>query len=267
MRFEVLGDGPPEVAVVGGLHGDEPCGRAAVEHFLDDPPEVARPVAFVVANEEALAAGRRFLDEDLNRAFPGSHDAETHEGRLAARIAEAIGDCETLSLHSTQSFGEPFAIVNHIDDFVRDVAPRLPITALVDAGSFDVGRLFESVPRTIEIECGFQGTAEAAANAIEVTEAFLVATGVLPATAAPEGDRWPTADLEVFRLEDRVPKRAAETYEVYVANFERVPAGEAFAATDGEPVHAEDDFYPVLMSAEGYEELFGYMASFAGTLP
>ena len=73
--------------------------------------------------------------------------------------------------------------------------------------------------------------------------------------------------LEVFRLEDRVPKRAADSHEVYVANFERVPAGEAFAATDGEPVHAEEDFYPVLMSANGYEELFGYTASFAGTLP
>lgn len=267
MRIEVLGDGPPEVAVIGGIHGDEPCGRDAVEHVLADPPDVQRPVALVIANEEALAAGVRYLDEDLNRAFPGDHEAETHEGRLAARLRDELGQCETLSLHSTQSFGEPFAIVNTMDDFVRHVAPQLPITAVVDASDFDAGRLFEAVLQTIEVECGFQGTAAAAANAVEVTRAFLVATGVLPDDAIPEAERWPRTDIDVFRLEDRVPKRAAETHDVYVANFDKVPAGTAFAAADGEPVHAADDFYPVLMSAEGYEELFGYTASFAGTLP
>ena len=267
MRIEVLGDDEPEVAVVGGIHGDEPCGQRAVEHFLDDPPAVERPVAFVLANEEALEAGVRFLDEDLNRAFPGDHDADTHEGRLAARLADAIRDCTTLSLHSTQSFGEPFGIVNGIDDFAREVAPTLPIAALVDAAGFDAGRLFHAVPRTIEIECGFQGTAEAAANGVEVTEEFLDATGVLPGSWTPSSDLPEPGSLDVFRLEDRVPKRPGSSYDLHVANFELVASGEPFAATDGQPVHAEADFYPVLMSAEGYEELFGFTASFAGTLP
>ncbi len=267
MHIEVLGDGPPEVAVIGGIHGDEPCGVSAVEHVLDDPPDVQRPVALVVANEEALAAGVRYLDEDLNRAFPGSPDADTHEGRLAHRIAGEVGDCETLSLHSTQSFGEPFTIVSGLDDFTRRIAQQLPVVALVDAGEFDGGRLFEAITTTIEVECGFQGTAQAAANAIDLTRAFLVATGVLPDAALAEAATRPSGDLEVFLLEDRVPKRAAASHEVYVANFERVPKGEAFAAADGEPVHAEDEFYPVLMSADGYEELYGYTASFAGTLP
>jgi predicted deacylase len=267
MRLEVLGDGDPEVAVVGGIHGDEPCGRDAVERFLDDPPAVDRPVAFVVANEEALAANSRFVDEDLNRAFPGDRDAATHEGRLAARLGEALSDCTTLSLHSTRSFGEPFGIVSGVDDFAREIAPRLPLVALVDTGDFDRGRIFEAVPRTIEIECGFQGTAEAAANGIEVTRAFLVATGVLPPTAAAAGESDEDRRIDVFRLEDSVPKRAADRYEVSVTNFDLVAAGEPFAATDGEQVLAEEDFYPVLMSADGYEELFGYTASFAGTLP
>lgn len=31
-----LGDGEPEIAVVGGIHGDEPCGVNAVETLLDE---------------------------------------------------------------------------------------------------------------------------------------------------------------------------------------------------------------------------------------
>lgn len=267
MRCEVLGDGPPEVAVVGGIHGDEPCGPDAIERILADPPAVERPVAFVIANEEAIAAGTRFVDADLNRAFPGDPDADSHEGRLAARIGDRLGPCSTLSMHSTQSFGNPFGIVNGVGDFAREIAPQLPLVALVDAGDFDAGRLFEAVPRTIEVECGFQQSQAAAENALDVTWAFLRATGVI----ATEPDREPFArangTLEVFRLEERVPKRTADTYEVHVTNFDRVAAGEAFAATDGEPVHADAEFYPVLMSSEGYEELFGYTASFAGTLP
>jgi succinylglutamate desuccinylase len=74
MRIEQFGEGDPEVAVVGGIHGDEPCGVRAIERLLENPPSVRRPVALVVANERALAAGTRRVDEDLNRAFPGDPD-------------------------------------------------------------------------------------------------------------------------------------------------------------------------------------------------
>jgi len=70
MRVETLGEGEPEVAVVGGIHGDEPCGPRAIEAFLRDPPPVERPVEFIVANEEALARNLRYVEEDLNRAIP-----------------------------------------------------------------------------------------------------------------------------------------------------------------------------------------------------
>ena len=52
MRVETLGEGDPEVAVVGGIHGDEPCGSAAVEAVLEANIEVARPVKLIIANEE-----------------------------------------------------------------------------------------------------------------------------------------------------------------------------------------------------------------------
>lgn len=262
MRVERLGDGEPEVVVIGGIHGDEPCGVRAVDQLAADDPDVERPTAVVVANEAALDAGERYVDEDLNRAFPGDPDGETHESRLAARISERFGGCTALSMHSTQSYRGSFAIVDGVGEFARHACPHLSVDTVVDAGTHTDGRLFEAVPRTIEVECGYQGSETATANAVRIAREFLGAVGALPAAERP-----PTEGLPVFRLRAPVPKEAATEYELFASNFEEVAAGTAFAAVDGVDVVADEAFYPVLMSAEGYEHLFGYAADRVDTLP
>lgn len=262
MRIEQRGEGEPEVAIVGGVHGDEPCGPAAIERTLAADYTYERPVVFVVANEPAIEAEVRYLDTDLNRSFPGDPDADSRETRLAAELADVVGDCETLSLHSTQSYERAFAIVKAVDDFARGVCPQLSVDAVVDAGAFDRGRLFTVAPRTIEVECGFQGSAQAADNATQLVFEFLAATGAIDA----DPGTTPT-ELPLYRLDRSISKDSAPEYEVPASNFERVEAGEAFAIAGDEAVEAAEPFYPVLMSAYGYDELFGFAASYEGTLP
>ncbi len=261
MRVERLGDGDPEVAVVGGIHGDEPCGVRAVDELVADDLDVQRPVALVVANEAAIDADQRYVDSDLNRSFPGDPAAEAHEKRLAAELTELLSDCAVLSLHSTQSYDDLFAIVNGLDEYGRQICPHLSVDAVVDAGTFDRGRIFSAVSQTIEIECGHQGSEQAAQNAYRVAREFLGTTGALP-----EAARTANTDVPLYRLHRRVPKDPAPEYEVYASNFEHVPAGEAFAAMGGEDIVAEEGFYPVLMSPYGYENVFGYAAERVGLL-
>ena len=268
MRIHQLGDGVPEVAVVGGIHGDEPCGPAAVERLVAEAPVVERPVKLIVANEEALARDVRFVDEDLNRAFPGDPNAESREGRLAHDLARELEGCTTLALHSTQSFAEPFALCDTVDEVVRAVVPHLPVDVLVETDLFTRGRLIE-YPHTVEVECGLQGSDEAAENAYWLTRAFLSATGALaPPTADESAGAIHTArdEVDVFRLLEPLRKPPAEEYQVFAHNFERVEAGERFAVADGETFTADEPFYPVLLSARGYADLFGYAAEKVGTL-
>ncbi|PSP80064.1 succinylglutamate desuccinylase [Halobacteriales archaeon QS_1_68_20] len=259
MRVDQLGEGTPEVAVVAGVHGDEPCGVRAVEDLLANPPEVRRPVKFVVANEAAIDREMRYVQADLNRSFPGDADGETHEARLAAEITEELEGCATLSLHSTRSYADPFAVVSGVDDLVRRVVPALSVDAVVDAASFVEGRLFAS-GGVVEVECGLQGSDEAAENARELIGAFLAAMDALDAPVERES-------TPLFRLTRPLPKSAGDEYEVYVDNFRRVEAGETYAAADDERLVASDPFYPVLLSAYGYTDLFGYAADRIGTVP
>lgn len=258
MRVEQLGTGTPSIAVVGGIHGDEPCGVNAIERLLEERPSVHAPVTLIIANERALEAGTRYVDEDLNRAFPGDLSAHTHEGRLAARLADAVEGCVVWSMHSTQSHAKPFAIVDEVSECVQTLCPQLPISALVETGSFADGRLL-GTEETIELECGLQGTETATENAYRLTRAFLTAVGVLAGETVSHS-------LPVFRLVDKIPKEAADEYEIFVENFERVDPGTPFAAADGVVRTADEAFYPVLLSAYGYRNVFGYAATKIGAL-
>jgi predicted deacylase len=258
MRVRTFGD-DPEVAVVAAVHGDEPCGPRAVEALLQDPPAFERPVKFVVANERALDAGRRYLDDDLNRSFPGDPGAESHERRLADDMLAELDGCTTLALHSTQSHAEPFALVDRLDPAMAELCSRLPVDAVVETARYAEGRLI-AYPDVVEVECGRQWSDAAVANARRLVDDFLAATGVVAA------DPRPSVDAPVFRLVDRVPKGPATEHRVFVDNFERVSPGARFAAADDDERVAEEAFYPVLMSAEGYEDVYGYAGERVGTL-
>ena len=252
MRVVQVGEGVPEVAVVGGVHGDEPSGARAVERLVADDLAVERPVLLVIANEEALAAGRRYLDADLNRAFGDDVDEDAHEYGLARELAEVLRGCLVLSLHSTRSTDEPFAIVNRSMDRASAVCPALSVAALVRIDA-DEGRLFAIDADLVEVEAGLQGSDEAAENAYRIAREFLTAAGALPGPTLAR-------ELPLFRLGEPIPKPPTGPYRTFARNFELVETGETFAEAAGEPLVAEASFYPVLLSADGYDEVFGYRA-------
>jgi predicted deacylase len=266
MQIHQLGEGQPELAVIAGIHGDEPCGVRAVERLLAEEPAVERPVKFIIANEAALERGERLVDEDLNRAFPGDPDGDTHESQLAHELAREVQGCTVLALHSTQSYPEPIAVIDTVDEIARSLAPLLPVEVLIETDEHTDGRLIEHA-HTIEVECGLQGTDQAAENGYWLIRAFLAASNVLAPPTSDERLAAPErSDVQVFRLDGPIPKPPGREYDVVVPNFEKVEAGERFAIADGEALTADEPFYPVLLSAEGYDDIFGYAAAAVGTL-
>lgn len=262
MRVTTLGDGPPEVAVVGGIHGDEPCGVRAIERFLDedDPDAVRRPVALVVANERALDAGERYVDVDLNRVLPGDPDGDAHEERLAHDLLAEIDDCVTLGFHATVSSREPFGTLADLTPEKAEVMRALPVAHAADFTGTVEGRSVNR-PQFVNVEAGYQGSEQAAENAYECLLAFLRATDVLPGAADPT----PTGLYRVFEV---VTKEPEYDYEFLAENFERVAPGEAYAeATDADHALAADRaFWPVLMSGSGHGTLLGYKSDYEGDI-
>ncbi|WP_435346212.1 succinylglutamate desuccinylase [Haloarchaeobius sp. HRN-SO-5] len=254
MRVVTLGEGAPDVGVVVCVHGDEPCGERALDRFLADDVPVQRPVKFVVANERALEAGTRFVDEDLNRAFPGDPDADSHEARLAAALLDELAGLDVLDLHATRSTPEPFALYQRLTPGTRRVLRRAGVERAVDIGAVP-GGLTEFVDGAA-VECGFVGTDAAVDTAERVLRNYLAAAGVVDAP-------FELADPTVFEVTDTV---AGSGYEFVAENFVEVAAGEVFARRGDDARRAADPFYPVLMSTDGYEDVVGFAARRLGPL-
>jgi len=278
MYVETLGEGEPSVAVVGAIHGDEPCGARAVERLVGESPPVERPAKLIVANERALAAGERYLDADLNRSFPGDPDGDAHERRLAHDLRRAVEGCLTLGIHSTVSFDEPFGTLADLTPRTAEVMRALPIEHAADFTGLVEGRSV-NLPGFVNVEAGYQGSDRAADNAYDCAAAFLRATGVLSGTV----DRTETGLYKVF---DVIEKAADRRYRVEVENFRRVAPGDIYArarnaggdddAPSGDPgdadapaadkrrLRADREFWPVLLSADGHRRLLGYKATRVG---
>ena len=104
----------PKVLVVAGTHGNESNGVHLLERWRQAPERLARAGVAVVlstGNPAAIAAGRRYVDRDLNRAFlpalledPSHQELEVRRARelLAAWGPRGTNPCAVaLDLHST----------------------------------------------------------------------------------------------------------------------------------------------------------------------
>lgn len=248
----LFGPGEPELAVVGSVHGDEPTGVRAMFRVLEASPTFERAVKFIVANPPAAVAHRRYLDEDMNRVFPGSPDAEARERRLAAQLLAETEGCTILSIHTTHATTEPVAFVTSGHPRSLEIAARLPLDYVVNERPI-VDSAFSSAEGVVSVEAGKPEKVNATGTAVEIIRAFLRMTGAFHEPSATD------SNSEYFTTYDTVEKPAdADSCELLVENFERVEAGTTYAKVDDETLVAEEPFVPVLVSETGYDDIFGY---------
>lgn len=247
MRVEKRGKGSPEYTVVGSIHGDEPAGKNAIETVLEESLEFKKTVQFIIANEKALEKDLRFTDCDLNRVFPGDPESDEYEKRLASEIMEKVKGTKVLDLHTTHSYPQPFATFSNLNDTTREL---LRSTGVKNAVYFpDHSGTLNGQLDAVVVETGYQKTQQAEANAVGVIKNFLAAQGIIDG-------KFETSEPDIFKYYETVEG----DWEFTAENFKEVRAGESFAERNGDKLVAKEDFYPVLMSTNGYRGQLGFKA-------
>jgi succinylglutamate desuccinylase len=121
----------PTAILSGGVHGNEPAGALAAErvltHLHATDAAIRGEILAVAGNLEALSVDRRYVHQDLNRAWttekidallaadPALDDSEQREQRELLHIFEehrrtARGPVVILDLHTTSAGGPPFCL-------------------------------------------------------------------------------------------------------------------------------------------------------------
>lgn len=151
MKVTRYGYNSPVVAIIGGVHGDEPIGVQAIGFLQESLQglEIQESIKYIIANEEALRLNKRFVETDLNRSFPGNENGKLEE-KLAYALLKEISDADyVFDIHST---------VIDTDNFVitvgkNQLAQYFPLPRVVDMSGFARGvSLIENVPLGISLE-------------------------------------------------------------------------------------------------------------------
>ncbi len=214
-----------KIAIVFCLHGNEKYGAEVVA-------KLPASHSCFFANERALKENVRFIDEDMNRVFPGKVDGN-HEEKLAFELKSKLKafDC-VLDLHSSSNYCPLFGIVT--DPTIEQIrfAKRLGLKKLVVIS----GKFVKGVALIDHVKCGLSleiGPHDGHGNVEEVLELI----GNLDSNI--------DVPMEIFELEEYIVK---ESDDVILRNFCEVRKGDLIEKNR----ISEKDFVPVLVNEEAY---------------
>lgn len=257
----------PDVLIIGGIHGDEPCGTNAINYWKErlNEKKVSRSVGLLIANPVANEKETRYVETDLNREFTedsmeNSDNSMSLESQIATEIKPYITNAEAvLGLHSTKSTNQPFGLSNTTisSDIKRSLLDSSLTKAMMIPNTKSRGSLTQ-YSHVLEIECGFQQSQSATNNAIELTHEFLQSQYCLPKTS----NLW--SDCYIYEYIEEIPKTDEVT--VLSDNFSIIDSGEIYAQSANKSYTSEYSFAPVLMSETGYEEILGVKSKPKGWL-
>ena len=109
-KTKLIGQGEKIIAVVACLHGDEVVGKHMHNWLIENQDKLKCKVKLIFGNPAAHIKDTRFIDENLNRVFPGKEDGN-YEEKQAFRIMKDLEDVDMiLDIHSTTLDINPFAI-------------------------------------------------------------------------------------------------------------------------------------------------------------
>jgi hypothetical protein len=160
-------DPGPTLLVVGGLHGNEPAGLLGLERVfsrLDEIGLARGEFVGLAGNLEALAVGRRFVEEDLNRiwlpprieALRVGEPVSVEEGELRELdrelrelVARARGEVYALDLHTVSGPGPAFVVID--DTLLHHLTAEGIIPVGFEAGQHDESAAAERAEAAIWI--------------------------------------------------------------------------------------------------------------------
>lgn len=281
----------PHLLVFAGIHGNEPSGVFALQQVFKKLQEAALPIrgtlTGIAGNLNALGAGVRYIDEDLNRMFLSSRveqvnkpdaqlNAEEKELKAVTNLVRDVTQGKDadeiffIDCHSTSSQSEPYISLNAGFPASYDFVKGIPVSTVAGVEREIKGCLSHYYNRQ-----GYHGfTFEAGQNdglhTIYNQEAMiwqsLLHAGCLQADDTPHIAiaeetliRNTVEQHKFFSVASSYRIQEGEVFEMepgYV-NLQEVKKGQLLAHSNGNPLFAPDDGR-ILMPLYQKQGNFGY---------
>jgi len=272
-RERILGDlgsaeSGPTLIVIGGLHGNEPAGVLGLERIFErlvaGGVQLQGRLVGLTGNRAALEVGRRFIAQDLNRAwlpeklsmvhsgeellFAEDREIAELDGLLQKFIDEALGTPYALDIHTTSGPGPAFSVV-HDTLPNRRFARAMPIPIALGLEEELNGTLTDYLTEqgavALSVEAGQHDEAISAERAEAAIWIAMDVAGILAESERSEVDRARTllasgdsnlpSAVEV-RYRHGLDDRSVFEMLPEFSSFQHVRAGSPLATEAGEAV-------------------------------
>lgn len=234
-------------------HRDETIGHAVAEE-IEKLKITKGEVVIHVANEKAYRLGKRFIDQDLNRSFPGDVNGN-HEQRLAAKILPIVKSADfVIDIHSTTSELEDALIVTNLNKKTKELIGVIGPKYLLYMKVTKNNALISNAKIGIAFEYGKDKDIKTIKKTAQGIEKLLSHLGVVSKKIKTSKNN--TKYFEVYETAQK-PKGAKLLKNI--KNYKLIKKGEVYAVLGKDKFIAKEDFYPILFGEKKYEDIFGFV--------
>ncbi len=251
-------DKKPVIAVVGCIHGDETVGRKIILRLRKMKIRKGTLIT-IIANEKEMEKNKRFIDQDLNRSFPGKSKGN-YEERLARNILKITKRADfVIDIHSTTTDVKNLAIITKKDKDTLDLAyavePRRVILMKKDIAK----KSFINYCKVgVSLEYGKDGSNATYDNTFNSIMLLLEKAKMVDDKKRKSKSKC--RKIDYYKMKGMVKKTRKDVLMKNVKNFKLIKKGDVFATRNGKKLLAKDDFYPVLFGESAYDNIFGFKA-------
>jgi len=252
----------PWVAVVGALHGNEPCGLRAIERLREEAEAGTLPlrrgtVVLVHGNPDATRRNRRYSEggADLNRLFDFEFEsrlrreqwASEHERAIALRpVFESVD--AAIDLHSATEPTPAFVITTSVPqsaELGRAIGLRHVTRGWEDlnilSGKVFLALLTKRGKPSVAVECGQHEQAEANQTAYKAASRFLIALDLL------DGDLVTQTEVQLLDVIRALRKPSPEfRFARHLEGLELLSKGTIIGSDGDITVSVSEDRYALL---------------------
>lgn len=250
-----VGEGFPMVVINVATHGNEYQPVAAVEEFLQgfNPNDLLRgKVRFTIANPTALRVRKRFLQGDLNRAYPGNILARG-EDKIAAQMLMLVVDADyVIDLHTAPD-PPPFVVLGARNNARLQLAELAPIKPIVLFEATTFCAMVDFTKCGIGIELGGHESNDSIVQGVSSINYFMSGLGLVSSDFQPIEEH---EYYEIYRglTMDEIPQPILNN----LRNFYPI-------ANSALGIQTEEEFsFPVLCGVKDYSPNYCYLAKKVG---
>ena len=235
-------------------HGNETIGFAVAKE-IKKLKITKGELVIHIANKLAHAKKKRFIDDDLNRSFPGNKKGN-HEQRLAAVIYPLIKSADVvIDIHSTKSNLRDAVIVTKLNkktkECIKAIGPKYLLWMRVTKGN----ALISGAKIGIAFEYGKNNDKRVLQNTVRDIKKLLSYLKMIQ-----EKTKTHPVNTICLDVHKSVSKEKGAKLLPKIKNYKLIKAGSPYASLNGELICAIDDFYPVLFGGSSYKDIFGFAA-------